>query len=99
MTASTAATQASIALQEATIVVDGGYSPSRVTLQQGIPVRLTFDRRDVGGCSERLVSPGLGLDIRLPAGQRTTVEFTPTATGSFAFSCGMGMLRGQLLIA
>lgn len=99
MTASTAATQSTIAVQETTIVVDGGYSPSRLTLQRGVPVRLTFDRRDASGCSERLLVPDFGIDVRLPTGERTTVEFTPTTSGTFAFTCGMRMLRGQLIIA
>lgn len=34
-------------LQEITITVDGGYSPARIRLKAGRPVRLTFHRLDL----------------------------------------------------
>jgi plastocyanin domain-containing protein len=33
-------------VQEATIRVEGAYQPNVVTVKAGLPVRLTFDRRD-----------------------------------------------------
>ncbi len=89
---------ASSIAQEATIVVDGGYSPSVVQVKAGRPVRLHFDRKDRGSCTEEVVFADFGVRRFLPTGATTTVEFTPTAPGTFDFSCGMGMVHGQLQV-
>lgn len=92
-----AAAVADGAIAEATVVVDGGYSPSTIRVRAGQPVRLTFDRRDTSGCSEEVVFPGFGIKRYLPTGERTTIEVTPPAPGKYEFMCGMSMLRGTLI--
>jgi plastocyanin domain-containing protein len=83
--------------QEQTITVDGGYTPAVVTVKAGRPVRLVFDRKDTGSCSEEVVFPDFGIRRFLPAGERTVVEVTPPAAGRYDFTCGMSMLRGALV--
>jgi plastocyanin domain-containing protein len=61
-------------------------------------VRLVFDRQETAGCSEEVVIPDFGVRRFLPPHQRTTVEFTPTEPGRFEFTCGMGMLRGAVVV-
>lgn len=85
------------AVPEVTITVDGGYSPAAVRVTAGRPVRLIFDRRDTGSCSEEVVFPDFGIRKFLPTGQKTTIEITPPAAGRYAFTCGMSMLRGTLV--
>ena len=80
-----------------TITVDGGYSPSTVRVKAGQPVRLVFDRRDTGGCSEEVVFPDFGVRKFLPTGRKTTVEITPPRAGRYEFTCGMSMLRGAVV--
>ena len=82
---------------DVTIVVDGGYSPSTVVVKAGQPVRLVFDRRDSGSCSEEVVFPDFHLRRFLPTGEKTTVEVTPQSPGRYEFMCGMSMLRGTLI--
>ena len=82
---------------EVTIRVDGGYAPSTVRVKAGQPVRLTFDRRDTSSCSEEVVLPDFAIRKFLPAGQRTVIEITPPAAGTYDFTCGMSMLRGRLI--
>ena len=82
---------------EVTIVVDGGYSPSTVVVKAGQPVRLVFDRRDTGSCSEEVVFPDFHLRRFLPAGEKTTITVTPPSPGRYEFMCGMSMLRGALI--
>jgi plastocyanin domain-containing protein len=82
---------------QVTIVVDGGYTPSTVRVKTGEPVRLVFDRRDTGSCSEEVVFPDFSLRRFLPTGQRTTIDVTPPAPGRYEFMCGMSMLRGALV--
>jgi plastocyanin domain-containing protein len=84
--------------QEIPIVVDGGYDPSSVAVERGRPVRLLFERRDKGSCTEEVVIPDFGVRRFLPTGGVTAVEFTPTHRGTFEFTCGMGMVRGKLIV-
>ena len=42
--------------------------------------------------------PDFGIRRFLPAHQKTAVELTPTAPGTFEFTCGMSMLRGTLVV-
>jgi plastocyanin domain-containing protein len=85
------------AVPEVTITVDGGYSPAAVRVKAGAPVRLVFDRRDTGSCSEEVVFPDFGIRKFLPTGQKTTIELTPPNAGKYTFTCGMSMLRGTLV--
>jgi plastocyanin domain-containing protein len=84
-------------MQELTIAVQGGYEPSVVRVKAGAPVRLVFDRKESSSCSEEIVLPELGIKRFLPAFQKTAVEFTPSAAGTYEFTCGMSMLRGKLI--
>lgn len=83
--------------QSVRIVVDGGYSPSVVTVEAGRPVRLEFERRESSGCTEEVVVPDFGIRTFLPAHQITPVQFTPARPGTYEFTCGMGMVRGRLV--
>ena len=82
--------------QEQTITVDGGYSPAVVKVKAGRPVRLVFDRKDSGSCSEEVVFPDFGIRRFLPTGTQTIVELTPPKAGRYDFTCGMSMLRGAI---
>ncbi len=85
-------------VQQAVIRVEGGYSPSRVRLRAGQAARLVFDRREDSSCSEEVVIPDLGIRSFLPAHQRTGVDLPPARAGTYEFTCGMGMLRGSLVV-
>lgn len=81
-----------------TIRVEGGYSPNAIEVPRGSRVRLTFDRQEDNPCSEEVVVPDFGIRRDLPAFARTVVEFTADAVGTHQFACGMGMLRGQIIV-
>lgn len=83
--------------QEQMITVDGGYSPAMVRVKAGRPVRLVFDRRDSGSCSEEVVFPDFGVRRFLPTGKKTVIEVTPPKAGRYEFTCGMSMLRGAII--
>jgi plastocyanin domain-containing protein len=83
-------------IQEVTITVDGGYSPSRILVRSGQPVRLKFLRRDPSSCLEEVRLPDFRIAQNLPLNEVTTVEFTPTKPGSYEFACGMNMFRGVI---
>ncbi|HEU0074340.1 MAG TPA: heavy metal translocating P-type ATPase, partial [Dehalococcoidia bacterium] len=85
-------------VQEIEITVKGGYSPNLIRLQQGVPVRLVFDRQEGSDCTSRVVFPDFKVSKSLPAFQRTAVEFTPDKAGEFGFACGMNMVHGTLVV-
>ena len=85
-------------VQVLTVAVKGGYSPDVIEVEQGVPVRLLFDRQEAGDCSSRVVFPDFKVNQNLPAYATTAVEFTPQATGEFGFACGMNMLHGTVKV-
>ncbi len=84
--------------QEARVVVDRGYTPSHIELDAGVPTVLRFDRREDDPCTELLVSELWPNAHRLVAHGETPVRFTPQRPGRYAFTCGMGMYSGELIV-
>jgi plastocyanin domain-containing protein len=84
--------------QEITIQVKGGYSPSIIRVKSDTPVRLVFDRQETATCSDELVFGDFGIRRFLPPFEKTVVELTPTEPGSYEFTCGMGMMRGRMVV-
>jgi plastocyanin domain-containing protein len=93
-----AATETAGGVQEVDVTVKGGYSPDTVVVRAGRPVRLRFHREESASCSDQVVFADFGIARDLPAFQTTAVEFTPKEAGEFAFTCGMRMLRGKLIV-
>ncbi|NMO16651.1 hypothetical protein HPC49_18975 [Pyxidicoccus fallax] len=85
-------------VQEVTITVQGGYQPSEVVLKQGVPARLRFVRKDSGGCGDELLIPAFGVKKPLPGLTETVVSLVPDKAGTFAFTCGMQMMKGTLVV-
>lgn len=96
--AAAAAETAPGGVQEVTIEVRGGYSPAAVRVKRGAPVRLVFDRQESSGCSEEVVIGDFGVRRFLPAFRKTVVEIRPERAGTHEFTCGMGMLRGRIVV-
>lgn len=84
--------------QEATIVVKGAYNPDVIVVERGTPVRLTFLRQETAACSEEVVLPDFARRAQLPEGELVPVDFTPERAGEYEFTCGMGMLRGKIVV-
>jgi plastocyanin domain-containing protein len=84
--------------QQVHVVVRGGYEPAVIHVRKGQPVRLVFDRQETSGCSEEIVLPDFGVRRFLPAFEQTVIELTPSAAGTYEFTCGMSMLRGKLVV-
>jgi hypothetical protein len=81
------------------VTVSGaGYEPSRIEVERGRPVKLAFYRKDAQNCGGEVVFPSLNLRKKLPVGKTTVVEVTPKDTGELAFTCGMGMLKGAVVV-
>ena len=85
-------------VQRVRVTVRGGYRPDVVRVRQGIPVEILFDRQESGDCTSRVVFADFGVNATLPADRAVPVRFTPNRAGSFAFACGMNMVRGTLVV-
>ena len=85
-------------VQEIRITVKGGYSPDVIRVKEGVSLRLVFDRQEASDCSDRVVFPDFQASKSLAPFATTTLEFTPTKSGSFGFACGMNMLHGTLIV-
>ncbi len=85
-------------IQEVHITVKGGYSPDLIHVQQGVPLRLNFDRQESGDCTSRVVFADFGASKTLPAFGTATLAFTPDKVGEFGFACGMNMIHGTLVV-
>ena len=84
-------------VQEVAVALHGGYEPAVIRVKAGSPVRLVFDRQETNSCSEEVVFPDFGVRRFLPAFEKTGVEVTPAAPGTYEFTCGMSMLRGRIV--
>ena len=93
-----AATEAAGGVQQVKITVKGGYSPDVIEVERGKPVQLSFYRDEENSCSEELLMPDFSIRRDLPAFKTTLVELLPQQAGTFTFTCGMGMLRGSLVV-
>ncbi|HEY3214932.1 MAG TPA: cupredoxin domain-containing protein [Candidatus Eisenbacteria bacterium] len=80
------------------IRVRGAYDPDRIEARVGRPLRLIFHREEVEGCSDTVLIPHWKIARRLPAHVDTLIELAPTDPGEYEFTCGMGMLRGTIVM-
>ncbi|HYY58255.1 MAG TPA: cupredoxin domain-containing protein [Pyrinomonadaceae bacterium] len=86
-------------VQEIKVTVRGGYSPDRIVVREGVPVRLDFYRDETESCSEQVIFGDFGIARHLPPFKTTSIEFTPDKAGEYTFTCGMNMMRGKLVVA
>ena len=80
------------------IIVEGGYTPSTITVQKGKEVTLNFIRKDASSCLEEVTIPDFNIRKYLPMNEIVTVAITPHKLGQFFFSCGMNMYHGKLIV-
>jgi copper chaperone CopZ len=96
-TASAAAVTAGGAQTVQLSVQGSTYLPNPVRVRKGVPVRLVADMNSMRGCSRAIVIPEFGVNKYISAGDNV-ITFTPTKSGTFQFSCSMGMYRGTLVV-
>lgn len=80
-----------------TLPVDYKATPA-ATVKAGQPVALTFYLKSDAGCGNTVTVPAAKWKKTLKVGQKATVVYTPTKSGPLAFQCGMGMMKGSLLV-
>jgi plastocyanin domain-containing protein len=85
-------------VQAVRVMVKGGYSPDVIVVKRGVPVRIDFFRDESAECSDTIVFGDFNIRRPLPAFKTTSIEFTPQRPGEYTFTCGMGMLKGKLIV-
>jgi plastocyanin domain-containing protein len=87
------------AVQKVTVALtEKGYEPTSLKLRRGVPAQVTFIRKVSATCGTQIVIPDYEIKRDLPLNESVLVRFTPKKSGDFSFSCGMGMLRGSLIV-
>lgn len=79
-------------------LTDQGYQPASLKLRRGVPARVTFTRKVSATCATEIMIPDYAIRRALPLNEPVVVEFTPNKAGTFDFACGMGMLRGTMMV-
>lgn len=80
------------------IIVDGGYAPSSIQIKKGETTLLNFIRRDPSSCLEEVILSDFHVRKFLPLNKKVSITLNPKKTGTFDFSCGMGMFHGKLVV-
>lgn len=78
-------------------VTDKGFEPSSLNLKAGVPAKVTFVRKSDDTCADDVLFKDYNIEKKLPLNEPVTVEFTPRK-GEFTFGCGMGMVKGKLVV-
>ncbi len=80
-----------------TLESNRGYTPNRIEITGDKPVRWIITAEAPYSCASYLIVPSLGIEKQLVKGENI-IEFTPPASGTIPFSCGMGMYNGAFHI-
>ncbi|MDO8846805.1 MAG: sulfite exporter TauE/SafE family protein [Coriobacteriia bacterium] len=92
-------TTASDGVAEVPLVIQSvQYFPSTVVVPADRQVRLIVDRREAVGCSDRLVIPGMDVDVALAPNATTEVVLPASEPGTYPMTCGMGMMSGEIVV-
>jgi uncharacterized protein len=85
-------------IQTVSSTFSSGRYPS-ITVQSGIPVKwiIHAPAGSINGCNNRMVIPEYNIEYQFKPGDNT-ITFTPDKTGTFRYSCWMGMIRSSITV-
>ncbi len=87
------------AVREIEVIVDRGYTPARIEVNEGERVKLKFIRREYTPCTREIQIPSLNIRQELPTNKPVIVELPPLKAGDIEYKCGMNMVRGTLVVS
>ena len=79
-------------------ITERGFEPVFLKLRRGVQARITFLRTTDQTCATEIVLRDFGIKRDLPLNQPVVVTLTPNKKGEFDFTCGMNMMRGELIV-
>lgn len=70
-----------------------------ITVEAGIPVKWIIDAPEgsVNGCNYSIILNDFNLTYDLHKGENV-IEFTPESSGTYVYTCWMGMIRGNITV-
>lgn len=76
-----------------------GRSYPAITVQAGIPVKWIIDAPpgSINGCNNRIYIDEYKIEYAFEQGENI-IEFLPEETGTFSYSCWMGMIRSTITV-
>jgi plastocyanin domain-containing protein len=81
------------------VAVDSqGFSPNSIEVKKGQSLTLQFVRTTDGTCAKEVVFPALNIKKPLPLNTPVDVPVPSSEAKTYAFACGMGMLKGSLVV-
>nr|WP_294488826.1 sulfite exporter TauE/SafE family protein [uncultured Anaerosporobacter sp.] len=94
--------ESSVIVKEGVQVIHSTLSPGSyppITVQAGMPVKWVIDapKGSINGCNYKLYINEYGIEHQFKSGENI-IEFTPTKSGTFNYSCWMGMIRGTIAV-
>jgi plastocyanin domain-containing protein len=79
-------------------VTDAGFVPAVVTVPRGRPYTLVVTRKVEATCATELVFDQSGDRYALPLDQTVRIPMPAAGAETLAYACGMGMLRGRVVV-
>lgn len=75
----------------------GSYTP--ISVANGIPVEWTINADDekLNGCNNEIIIPEYNISAKLKSGENV-IRFTPERTGTFSYTCWMGMIKSTIVV-
>jgi plastocyanin domain-containing protein len=77
---------------------DRGFTPSSIAVNKGQPTTLQFVRTSDSTCAKEVVVPALHIHKSLPLNTPVDIPLAADDEKTYAFACGMGMLKGQVVV-
>lgn len=84
--------------QKIEVIAEGGYTPRKIALKQGVPAKFVFIRKDPSNCLEEVIFPEFGISRHLPVNKSYEIEIKPDKPGEYKFICGMRMFSGDFVV-
>lgn len=78
-------------------VVNGYYSPNRITVTMGMPVKVVFTGK-TKDCAGKPKFASLGKQIDIRSTGSGSIDLGTLASGSYRFTCGMGANAGMIVV-
>jgi len=78
--------------------LSSGRYPS-ITVKAGIPVKwiINAPKGSINGCNYKIFIQEYGIEYSFKEGENV-IEFTPSKTGKFQYTCWMGMIRATISV-
>lgn len=85
-------------VQVVTTELKGGrYEPIIVEVGKPVKWNIQASNGSINGCNNRMLIREYGIEKSLENGDNI-IEFTPTETGTFTYSCWMGMIKSKIYV-